>query len=294
MEPIRRTTVFQRERTVNNLAAVKAQITQAQVEATTGTSVNSAQDAPELWVTVSRLRSETTDQQRYAKNSQYAQAILDAGENALSQSGNLLKRAHELAIQAANPTLNAAARKNVAAEVDQIRTNLINLANTQVSGRYVFAGTNYDQAAFSATGTYQGNGTLPDTQVARNQHVSTGYDGAAVFTGTVNTFQILSDLSTALQTNNSTAIAAAVGDVSDAIDQNVTWLQEAGNRSRSVIDAGDLAEQMTLVAQKAAENLTGVDQASAFQRLISLRQTYESALSVAAATGRDNLFARLG
>ena len=81
---------------------------------------------------------------QYDRNISQAQSGLEAGESTLSDIGELLNRAKELALSQATGTASPETRKNVAGEVRQIRDQLIQLANTKQGDRYMFGGRKTD------------------------------------------------------------------------------------------------------------------------------------------------------
>lgn len=92
--------------------------------------------------------------------SQYRTNILDArtevgfAESAFSEASDALKQAYAMAVQAANGPLDQAARNNIASQITQIQTRLVDLGNTKgPRGNYIFAGQMTDTAPFTAGST---------------------------------------------------------------------------------------------------------------------------------------------
>ena len=69
--------------------------------------------------------------ERYKLNLSSAESRLNLADNVLSQVQTLVTRASELAIQGANDSYSATDRTAMRIEVDQIRSNLVSLANTR-------------------------------------------------------------------------------------------------------------------------------------------------------------------
>jgi flagellar hook-associated protein 3 FlgL len=81
---------------------------------------------------------------------------LNLSDSVLETAGNTLQRAKELAIQMRNDTNTAVERRNAAQEVQQLMLSLAGIANTQLNGRFLFAGSQTHTEPFvlgSATGS---------------------------------------------------------------------------------------------------------------------------------------------
>ncbi len=127
--------------------------------------------------------------QAQAQNSQFTLARSFASqrvgleESVLSQVTTALQSAQDKIVYAGNGSLSDNDRSSIATDLQGIRDQLVNLANsTDGNGRYIFAGYKTDAAAFDqATGTYNGGDTPIRQQVdsARNMQIS--HTGSEVF-----------------------------------------------------------------------------------------------------------------
>lgn len=160
--------------------------------------------------------------QAQAQNSQFTLARSFASqrvgleESVLSQVTTALQSAQDKIVYAGNGSLSDNDRSSIATDLQGIRDQLVNLANsTDGNGRYIFAGYKTDAAAFDqATGTYNGGDTPIRQQVdsARNMQIS--HTGSEVFesftsnaapepdgsTSEKNLFKILDNAIAALKT----------------------------------------------------------------------------------------------
>ena len=71
-----------------------------------------------------------------------AQGEVQVADGALQSVGTLLQRAQELAVQLGNDTYSATERAAGAQEINGISSQIVQLMNTQVAGRYIFGGNN--------------------------------------------------------------------------------------------------------------------------------------------------------
>src|SRR5699024_7775277 len=86
---------------------------------------------------------------QYERNLQNADTWMRSIDNALQSGLDIMARIQDLTLAAANGAMNQAGRDASAAEIDQLRTELLSTANTQVLGRNLFAGTSAASAAYS-------------------------------------------------------------------------------------------------------------------------------------------------
>ncbi|MEM0951571.1 MAG: flagellar hook-associated protein FlgL [Cyanobacteria bacterium P01_H01_bin.74] len=100
-----------------------------------------------------------TDEQ-YKKNIDAAISETQISDSAITTMVDVVHRVQELATQAANFTNNQDGRDAIALEVDELINQLVQLGNTDIAGKYVFAGFQTDTPPFTRTGdniTYAGS-----------------------------------------------------------------------------------------------------------------------------------------
>jgi flagellar hook-associated protein 3 FlgL len=124
--------------------------------------------------TISQLRDTLTQVDGFKRRASAAFGLLQSQDNALASANDILVRAQELATQGANETNGAEERRLIAQELYELRTHLVNLANTQYQGRYVFSGNADDTPAFSPDlgnpFTVPGDGSAADTFYVYNSN----------------------------------------------------------------------------------------------------------------------------
>lgn len=99
---------------------------------------------------------------------------LSLQESTLEQVNDLMIRAKEIAAQAANETNSPTNRAQLAEEIFQIRDHLVSLANTQRQGKFIYGGTDDDDAPYDAA-TYP----VPATGEASVRYVYDSDPGAS-------------------------------------------------------------------------------------------------------------------
>ncbi len=111
----------------------------------TGKKIQLPSDDPIVAARALKLRTDVSKLEQYQKNLGDAQSWVDATDAALAQIGNILKRAKELSTQAANGTNSSTETGDIGQEMKQLKVQLVHIANSTYSGRYMFSGFQTDQ-----------------------------------------------------------------------------------------------------------------------------------------------------
>lgn len=276
-----RQTLLQTSRSLSDqLSAAKSALAAAEEAALSGLRAQRPSDLPEGWYDVHALRAALADQAAWGDNASRNSSILNTAETTLASAADLVKVARARAVQGASETLATDERVTMAVEIDALREQLITLSNTQLNGRYLFAGTNYGAPAFDAAGVYQGNADTPTVMIGEDRFVANGFVGSDVFQGTVDAFQVLDDLAAALRADDAAGTAALLGDLESALEGLVESRQKVGYLVQDNEDAVVVAENMTSVFSARMEDTIGVDPVQAYTDLSNLRTAYEGALQV--------------
>jgi len=129
--------------------------------------------------------------QAQAQNSQYALARTFATqkvsleENVLGQVTTAIQSAQEKIVYAGNGTLSDDDRASLATDLEGIRNQILNLANsTDGNGRYIFAGYKTESAPFSGGANsiaYTGGNQEVTQQVDAARSMTIGHTGTQVF-----------------------------------------------------------------------------------------------------------------
>lgn len=170
---------------VSSMMLAQAQLARTQTQLATGKRVQSAADDPAGAVHILELQRELAASEQYAANGTTAQNRLQASEQGLADATNVLQRVKELALQANNPTLDAANRAILATEIRARTDELMQIANRQdPSGEYTYAGLSSSTRPFAPSGagvSYLGDAGSRAVQVSSSQRIVDGHSGYDVF-----------------------------------------------------------------------------------------------------------------
>ncbi|MGE7695951.1 flagellar hook-associated protein FlgL [Lysinibacillus sp. NPDC094177] len=114
-----------------------------------GKVITRPSDDPVIAVKGMGYRIDLDKNQQYQRNLREANTWLDTTDEALDQVGGALKRVKELIVQAANDTNTPEERQKINAEMQQIKEQLRDIANTKVGENYIFSGTHTNQPLYN-------------------------------------------------------------------------------------------------------------------------------------------------
>jgi len=118
---------------------------QTQRQLTSGKRITRPGDDPAAAAAGVRLRAQQSRDAQYLRNIEHARTWLDTTDRVLSDIGDLLGRARELAVQASTGTFTSSDTKQLAEEINAIRSQIISAVNGTVDvDQYVFSGQKSD------------------------------------------------------------------------------------------------------------------------------------------------------
>jgi flagellar hook-associated protein 3 FlgL len=272
---------------IARMARLSSQELQASREASSGARVEAPSDDPVAAAQAARVQAQLDQTGGYRSAIRNARGDVELAENTLASASDVVQRAHDLAMQAVNGALNASDRASLGTEVDQLREQLLNLANTKGAQGYLFGGTSTDTAPFDATGAFQGNTADRSVSVGANVSATVNVNGAQAFGvngANPNLFDQLAALSAALKANDVAALTPTVNTLDTARQRLVTVRVDAGLK----MDRLDTADSAHEVAETAfatqRHTLVDADPAAAYTKLAALQQSIDQAISVAKST----------
>ncbi|MCB0359348.1 MAG: hypothetical protein KDD44_06920 [Bdellovibrionales bacterium] len=145
---------------LQQLERIRTQISEKQNEVSSGVRVSKPSDDPANAGIISGLNNTLGRIDRHEQRIAYVENLLATQDNIVANGVNLLTRARELATQAANEALGTEEREALGEEVFALRDSMVQLANSTIYGRYIYAGGADDSPAFALDAdTYTEPGT---------------------------------------------------------------------------------------------------------------------------------------
>jgi flagellin len=200
-----------------------------------GLRINSAKDDAAGLAISERMTSQIRGLNQAVRNANDGISLAQTGEGALSETGRLLQRMRELAVQSANSTNSAFDRSALNAEANQLKSELDRIASTTtfnglkiLDGTYqnkaFHVGANADETiAVSITGSGTSDlkhYTVAGTNATDNQGTGSTSVAAATLTGEVNVIlaQTLTISGSEGSDTAAVAISATAAEVAAAVN----------------------------------------------------------------------------
>lgn len=127
-----------------------------QTQLETQSKISRPSDDPVVAMKGVKNRTELSGITQYIRNNNEANTWIDATDTAYDEAKSIIHRMRELSNNLANGTNTEVDRKAAAEELKQLKKQMIEVANTQVAGQYIFNGTDITTKPF----TENANGTV--------------------------------------------------------------------------------------------------------------------------------------
>lgn len=265
------------------LQASREAFVAAQERATSGLRVQEPSDDPLASARASTLDADVARADGHLRAATSAADDLQGAESALSGAGELMMRLKEIALEQANGTVAPEQRAAAAAEVRSLREAMLGFANTSVGGRYVFGGYADDSPPFDAAGAYSGDVAARSLEVAPSVRVPVGISGDRAFgaSGGTDVFAVMSQLETALSSNDVPTIQASLGGLDAAASQLVNARAQVGSALETVDIATATSQRLRDRATSEKTDLVGADQATSYLEFMRAQSTMQEAIALA-------------
>ncbi|MEK4285465.1 MULTISPECIES: flagellar hook-associated protein FlgL [Ureibacillus] len=142
---------------LRNLSNSYSKMGKLQEQITSGKKFVRLSDDPVSAVRGMSYRTDLNKAEQFTRNMLMVNTWLDTTDDALDQVGSALQRVKELIVQAANDTNTKEDRDKIKVEINQIRQQLKDIANTKVADKYIFSGTKTHSPIFNTDGQYNGD-----------------------------------------------------------------------------------------------------------------------------------------
>lgn len=231
------------------LQRARVQQSQTQLQMASGKRINSPSDDPVGFARVSDYRTLLATVDQRDRSVSLATGQLDEADSALSSaSNNVLGRAKELAVAAANVTNGPAERKASAEELKGLIGQLLDLANRKVGDRALFTGSTTRGRLTGTTIAAPSTGAPVTITAGTNDTLAVTVDGivSGTITLTAGNYTTGASLASQVQTkiNADSTLTAAGKAVTVAFDtDHLVITSNANGTSSGVTVTGGLARR---------------------------------------------------
>ncbi len=170
---------------ISNLMTKQLDLATIQQQLTTGKRISQGKDDPAAMASAQRIDQALASLDQYGRNSDAVKQRLELQDTTLGDAADVLRRAHELAIQANNSGMSDEDRQTISIELRSLRANLLGIANREDgNGRRLFAGTQDGVTPFTdslGSVTYSGTDGQNGVTIGLDQAILDANPGSQIF-----------------------------------------------------------------------------------------------------------------
>lgn len=278
------------ENLIKNINNNYKRLEKIQTQISTGSTVQLPSDDPAAVSTIMRTKRAINESAQFIANTNKGTTWLDSADSALSEGTKVLHRARELIARGSNGTNSHSELEIIAEEVDQLIKHLVNVANSAISGRYIFAGQKtltqpfqYNEEA--GTISYHGDNEYIQVEISPGVKESIGEPGIKIFgkadePGDKGIFATLIKASNDLKAGVN--VSANLEDFDIALEDLLQRQTAIGTKSQGMALAKDRLEEQNLSFKKLLSETQDVDMAKASIDLLTNVAVHTMSLKVGA------------
>lgn len=283
------------ERAAGQMSLVQNKLAESQAHLAQGKQILKPSDAPDQAAVIQRLKSVMSRQESYQASISTLRSRLENEDTTLKSASDLLIRAKEVAVQAANDTLAPVNRKALAVEMKAVRDQLLSLANAKDNnGNFLFAGSRSKKPAFEApAGTpgaspvYQGDQTKMTVMVGEQRSIPvnrTGTDAFVTLTRPgssqgVGFFQVMDDMVAGINNSDDAAMQRGIGEMTDLLNGMTLAHADIGTDMNVVDQQSSVIDDTILNIKTNLSTVEDLDYASAITKMNQQMLSLEAAQS---------------
>jgi flagellar hook-associated protein 3 FlgL len=287
---------------VDRLGALSSQQNRLQAQAASGQRITLPEDDPSAMGRVLNFQAEATTVAQYQQNIARQQSLAQSSFTVMQSLKKVSDRANEIATLA-DGLKSPEELKTYANEVTQLIRQAAQLGNTKFDGVTLLAGTRSDQPAFTVTDAadgsvasvaYQGNTSLPETEVAEGTTLSAQTLGAnssgtgprGLFADSragADLFSHLISLQNHLASGDTASIASTDRTQLSLDEENIIDHVAGNGTVQSRLEtAGSMAQSRLESLQKSVSGEADADLAQTLVKLNQTQTAYQAALQTGA------------
>src|SRR4051794_23740556 len=281
---------------LNNLQGNVDRVAKIQEELSSGRSINRPSDDPGGTLASMQYRGQIARTNQFSRNASDGLGWLGTADNALTGSLTTVRRVRDLALQGANATMGPTERAALAEEVDNLRNELIGIANTAYQGRPIFAGNAQTTAAFDANGNYLGDmDSIVRTVAPNNVSVPVNVPGPTAFAvdpanPTANDlFKVFSDISADLRSGSTNLTNSDLTRLDQGLSNVQNQVSRVGALYNRLDNLSTRADDDLITVKNNLAEVESVDLPKTIVELQLQQTAYQAALSATAKVVQPSL-----
>lgn len=259
-----------------------------------GRRINKPSDDPVGISFSMRYRSELSANDQYQSNVDSAVSWLDYSDTVLDQAGSVLQRARELAVKGANGTNSQEAMNAMQIEMMELRSQLVNIGNSEFNGKHVFNGQLTDKRPYmesNAANDATDDGSIK-FEIGVGVQLAVNVTGNRVFglpSDNDNAFKVLDDLISNLGSGNYNGVSNTIGRLDSRLNSFLDIRSEIGAKTNRVELAESRLKDININLQTLQSKTEDADMALVITNMKTAENTYQASLATGARIIRASL-----
>lgn len=262
------------------------------MQLSSGRKINKPSDDPAGLVTSLRLRTSLHHNEQYKKNTGDVLSWMEKTDSVFNSLNEVLQRVREQTVYGANGTNDQSALNAIADELEELKGEIAELANSTLDDRYIFGGTNTTSKIYdSATNTWGGNDLAINYEIGQESTIQANFDGKAfgieynsgVADASNSVFATLDKIVNDLRSGNIEELSNThLGSIDNHIDQLLSCRAQAGAKMNRLELVSSRQKDLDYNYTKLLSDNEDIDVAEVIIQLTNQENVYRASLSVGA------------
>lgn len=278
---------------LRNVSLVSGDINKYQNQISTGKLYQFASEAPIAAAQSIRYKSRIAQLEQNQSNIDDANELLKVTDSALESYDEILTRISELSTQAANVgTMGKEDRDAIKVEIEQLKNEIVSIANTKYNGRYIFSGYKTDSLLLDDNGNYKVNVvTRGENTEAINYNIGFGsklqvntlgpdvFGDATEDFGKCGVIANIDELINAMNNADANGIIDAKAKIENNLQISVDARADVGARMNRLTLTKNRVENSTANLEEALSLNDDADYTETITKWTSAKSVYEASLA---------------
>ncbi|MCE4049426.1 MULTISPECIES: flagellar hook-associated protein FlgL [Bacillaceae] len=271
---------------LRNISNSYNKMNQLSNQVATGKKITKPSDDPVVAMKGMYYRSSLSEVEQYKRNLSELYLWMDNSEASMNQASSGLDRVRELLVQGKTDTNGVDERGAIAEEINQIKEDLVNVANTKVNGKYLFHGTDISNPPVTAGNPPQVAANIADGSIdSYTVEVSSGVSMKAnVNPATFNQemFDVVQEIQDKMENNDTTGLDELLTRLDSVMNSLSSEKSELGARYNRLEMVESRIDAQEVLANKVLSDNEDVDMEVAITNLSVQESVHNASLSVGA------------
>ncbi|HRU33058.1 MAG TPA: flagellar hook-associated protein FlgL [bacterium] len=281
---------------LRNLTNNLTRIEKLQEQLSSGKKVSQPSDDPLATIRIMEYKTTLSANDQYTRNTDFLKTELEVADKSLQDISSTLNRVKTLAVRGASESLPQSSRDAIAEELDQLIDHLIQVANTDVSGKYIFGGYRTTIPPLERQGdviNYRGDNNVRMVEISKDVTIETTPTGKTLFVDT-GMFEHLISLKNALLGGDTSQINEEMGNLDKIMDRVNAENSSLGARLSRIEFNSNLISDKNVRYTDLLSKQEDIEIEDVVLKLYSQQNIYQASLIAAARVLQPSLIDHLG